>query len=471
MKKFLICSIICFCFLSSVSFASVNSQKQDIINDVSKLYSKYKFMASDNAFNNLLVSIQNQNFDSNYTNYGLAITNSNHRLSSMRNSFIVLVTKGNHIVNGTGGNASNWYSPYYYSNNVVLAYRFRLDNGNYKDYYNYPTFTSSEVDYFYAKQYDINTTQLVMELGEEYPTNFIVNKFKYQANNDIQIRDSVDRIVNILKRDYSTQSWKLGDLIDDGGYEYLLFNLIDMEVDQESPITSFEIDSNRNYVFRQGSLTLNGDDLNVTSRVIQYNKLYKLNIYGRESVVSETRDLLGTYYYKWLPLNAILNTSGDWSSGETGAIVSYGSGDYNTQDSTNDIISYIEDSSEVDNIVNKYLSGDINSIASDFGFTPLDNPFTTFLLHILESCYDALTRREPVVLYGDYKTLSFVLNSEDFRTPDSSIKSFISTLLVFLYLYGNYKYFHYLITLVETARIDKAIAELGTDEFYDSDIM
>lgn len=444
-----------FC-LNSVSFASVNSQKQDIINDVSKLYSKYKFMASDNAFNNLLLSIQNQNFDSNYTNYGLVITNSNHRLSSMRNSFIVLVTKGNHIVNGTGGNASNWYSPYYYSNNVVLAYRFRLDNGNYKDYYNYPTFTFSEVDYFYAKQYDINTTQLVMEFGEEYPTNFIVNKFKYQANNDIQIKDSVDRIVNILKRDYSTQSWKLGDLIDDGGYEYLLFNLIDMEVDQESPITSFEIDSNRNYVFRQGSLSLNGDDLNISSRVLQYNKMYKLNIYGRESVVSENRDLLGTYYYKWLPLNAVLNTSGDWSSGETGAIVSYGSGDFNVQDATNSIIDLIMDPG------GEITSGDVfkhfntpvytNGIIQNFFFDFFENLKNIFVTN--EECFIYVTL--PI------SNREIQISSDFFKTSEAfpQLASFLNSAWWFIIGYAILVNIDVIIDYFNVGNFKEALGEL-----------
>lgn len=209
-------------------------------------------------------------------------------------------------------------------------------------------------------------------------------------------------------------------------------------------------------------LCLLGGQVSITSRYVDYNISYKLNVYlYTNDLVSDTK----TYYYRFLPYNAVIGfTSGD--SGD-GYILSVGSGDYNVQNSTNDIM----DASEVDDILNEYLSGDIESISSEFGFSALDNPFTTFLLHIVEGLYDALTIDDDIVLQADFKTLHFELHSSDFTTPDSPIKTFVRNMMIAFYIYGNYKFFHYLITLVETARIDKAIAELGTDEFYDSDIM
>lgn len=212
----------------------------------------------------------------------------------------------------------------------------------------------------------------------------------------------------------------------------------------------------------------------IARRKIYLKNIYTLTIYASEEKLKSDYSNVGdslVYTYIFLPQNAVISN---------GIITNYGSGDnYNVQDSTNDIINNINDSSDVTNILDSYfptissgnISGELNKIASEFGFTPLDNPFTTFLLHILESTYDALTLREPVVLTADYKTMHFVLSSEQFRTPDSDLKYFIRNCMIFLYLYGNYIFFHHLLTLIETARIDKAVAVLGTDEFYDSDIL
>lgn len=85
--------------------------------------------------------------------------------------------------------------------------------------------------------------------------------------------------------------------------------------------------------------------------------------------------------------------------------------------------------------------------------------------------YDALTEDNNIVLSADYKTIHFTLNSDDFITQSSALKDFVRVLLIFLYIYGNYIFFHHLIVLIQMAKIDKAIQQLGTDEFYDSDIM
>lgn len=137
----------------------------------------------------------------------------------------------------------------------------------------------------------------------------------------------------------------------------------------------------------------------------------------------------------------------------------------------------INDTENIDNTINQYLSGDVEHYANEFGFndiehSPLENPITTFLLDIVESVYDALTKRGDVSLdFNHHSTTNWIINTRDFITPESDIKNLVKWSLVFMYIYGNYKYFHYLLTLVQTARIDKAIATLGTDEFYDTDIM
>lgn len=290
--------------------------------------------------------------------------------------------------------------------------------------------------------------------------NMYVEPFTFEFDDNY---DYIIDGVNVLKRSYSVSSWTLGWIDSIDKVSKLQFDLIDNNYDYESPLYSSTYNGDLELISQKSNLYLAGNALEVPSRVISYNNKYKLNIY-----IYSGDTLLNTltYNYKWLPVNAVI--SGDFSGDSSGGvIISTGSGDFNTQDSTNTIM----DSSEVDDIINEYLSGDIEDLADDFGFTALDNPFTTFLFHILESTYDALTLREPVVLNATYNGMTFTLNSNDFITPDSGFKTFIRALLIFLYIYGNYKYFHYLITLVETAKIDKVINEIGTDEFNDSNIM
>lgn len=141
----------------------------------------------------------------------------------------------------------------------------------------------------------------------------------------------------------------------------------------------------------------------------------------------------------------------------------------NSVDNINDSITSTEGS---DDLINSYLSGDIDSWSSDLGYHPFENPFTSFLYNLVVNVYDALTRRGNVVLdFNHHNTTGWVINTDDFITPNSPLKNLIKWSMIFFYLYGNYKFFHYLLTLIETAKIDKAIATLGTDEFYDSDIM
>ena len=235
--------------------------------------------------------------------------------------------------------------------------------------------------------------------------------FNFVPNYDIK-----NNSVNVLKRSYSVIEWELGKITDLGDYDYYVFDLHAANEELDTIIQSkYDHDLNR-VSGRYIGLALNGD-LFFTSRLVLYDLTYRLNIqlYKDNSLVTQY-----FYLYKFLPLNSVLqNTSGD-----EGIIVSVGSGDYNVQNSTNDILNNLDntlnnitDSSEVDNIMNEYLSGDIESIASDFGFSALDNPYTTFLLHVLESTYDSLTLREDVVLQANYRGITFRLNSADFTTP------------------------------------------------------
>lgn len=154
-------------------------------------------------------------------------------------------------------------------------------------------------------------------------------------------------------------------------------------------------------------------------------------------------------------------------------------GDYDNQqqenqnnDNTDKIVDSINSTDGADELINSYLSGDVDSWGADLGYHPFENPFTSFLFNLVNNVYDSLTRRGNVVLdFNHHNSTGWVINTDEFITPEGPLKNLIRWSMIFFYLYGNYKFFHYLLTLIETAKIDKAIATLGTDEFYDSDIM
>lgn len=377
----------------------------------------------------------------------------------------------------------------YYGDNIEVGdIPTNINTKIYKDSIKYALYYTNSSTYYINSQI-LNNSETIFNFANGITYYILIldeNGDYWEYSNDgwsvsevkppFELNINYDHIVNgtyINKRDYTTASWKMASINSRGIYNTMR---IYFGSEIENPFAYLDIDLNdMSIINKSGGLTLNGKEISISSSRIQFNTKYYLNydlyVDGNNSPVYSNG-----INFMWLPFNAIINDiSGDSSdySGDynTGYIINVGSGDYDLQDNTNNIIDSIVDDSEVDNIVNEYLSGDINDISSKFGFTPLDNPFTTFLLHILESTYNALTIREPVILYANYNGMEFVLNSDDFITPESNIKTFVKSLMIFIYIYGNYKYFHYLITLVETARIDKAIAELGTDEFYDSDIM
>lgn len=137
----------------------------------------------------------------------------------------------------------------------------------------------------------------------------------------------------------------------------------------------------------------------------------------------------------------------------------------------NGINNTLTDDSEVDNIISNQLSGDYESIAEDIGYHVWDNPFFTFLLNIFEDFYDALTKREDIVIDLSVHNVPLVLNTRDFTTPPSILKDVIKWCMVFFYIYFNYKYFYHLITLLQTFKISSTISKIGIDEFSDSNYM
>lgn len=294
--------------------------------------------------------------------------------------------------------------------------------------------------------------------GNMISNNYYINGLEFEPNYFQKVNfTGINDEFNALKYDYSITDWKLGifeEIPEDVNKIVVTLFFADGGTAFSDSFLSYTKLFNKNYFF------INNDNLYVHSRYIKYNTKYNLLMYTYD----DSNNFIESYQYNYVfyPTNALI---------QNGSVVNPGSGDYSVQDSTNDTIAALTDSSDIDSILNLTFSGDYASFADDFGFLPFDNPFSTFLLHIVESLYDALTVRGNASLSANYRNyFTFSINSDDFRS-DYQYKEFISAMLVFIYLYYNFIFFNHLITLVEIGNIEDAIDFLGFDEFYDSNMM
>lgn len=418
LKKILLISILIIC-LGSISYGASFT-----MNNVRESFEYLQTNGYLQNFNlNYLSSANNYINNSAWKSYGIVVAK----------NYVWLVTSWNNVIN----NQSN-------------CGRFSLSGSSFSGNLNWGTVAFDDVELAYSP-YGISI------LG--VPANEIYDKFaptfEFVPNYDYVVHygDYVDTF-NLLKRGYSNSSWALGTFTD-----------IPEEVNKIRVVMIFDDTSYEDrfyiptYKFLNDYFFIYNNQFYVHSRYMKYNTPYFLLFYLYDS----NDDFIESYQYNYLflPYNANV---------ENGVIVSAGSGDYNVQDSTNDTIGVITDDSEIDSILDETFSGDIESFASDFGFTAFDNPFSTFLLHIVDSLYDALTVRQDVVLSADYMGITFTLNSADFNA-NYQLKSFVSILMIFIYLYYNYIFFNHLITLVEIGNFDDLIDLIGYDEFYDSNMM
>lgn len=355
---------------------------------------------------------------------------------------------------GTSGNSNSSGSSLAFKENGQLYNTNLLNNVQ---------MTTDNIELAYSSLYTINNLSLTK--GQIYD----INAPTFTFTPEYISQTTGNPVLNLNKFNYNSPRINLG-IIEDLDYyaievrfkdENGLIIGSDLELTNQNNYSNLEWENNALYRY--------GQQLYANTIYLKYEKTYNLNfkVYSDRNNYDEF-----DFYYIFYPPNAII---------ENGVVISAGSGDYDNQDlslaiqqNINNLIGSINDDSQIEGILNTEFtsnSGDIEVYAEKFGFTALDNPFTTFLLHILEETFDALTDPNNTTLSADYKTLHFELNSDDFTTPDSPTKDFIRNLLIFLYLYGNYRFFNHLLVLIQTAKIDKAIATLGTDEFYDSDIM
>lgn len=274
-------------------------------------------------------------------------------------------------------NTSNFYT--YYKNNRFSSRQYNVRNTEYwqapyEDYEIYEQFITNKSNYNFGFIYS-NGQILYSSFDYTIPTSVDFDP------NGVQVayRDYVD-LPYADKVDYSVGSWLLGEMLDFGDYAKIKMVLVNNDLGNTVTEAFYFPETNVNL---NNNLAFNSENkLYVKSNLINYNQCYGLTFYFYNSRNDTEFDDTATlqFNYIFLPINAVI---------ENGSIVSAGSGDFSQQDNANTISNTINDDSEVDSILSDTFtlgSGDFEEYASEFGFTPLDNPYTTFLLHLLERC-------------------------------------------------------------------------------------
>lgn len=371
--------------------------------------------------------------------------------------YIIMPTVGNPWETN-GWMDTFWNDNYYYTSKNVFtgdnSSVVRFEAGSYK-----PTT-------FFDGPYSVITTQFKIETNVNNNTQFV--------DINVETGNTLEDVPIIYSNNFgtlydNTYIYYINDLLgfwywDGSNWVYkLIYNRNKEQV----------ILSNNNYMY----FNYDSDNNNESADLIINNLYSYKNVVYHFSITNAEFDNINAYFIigdnNTNVVGGSLIISGDYfNNGTYNNQFSDLDNQINNNDNTEDIINSITSVDNVDSTIDSFLSGDINYWSNEIGYSSFENPFSTFLLDLVTNVYNALTQRGDVILdFNHHGTTDWVINTREFITPESDVKNLIKWSLVFFYIYGNYKYFHYLITLIETARIDKAISDLGTDEFYDSDIM
>lgn len=273
---------------------------------------------------------------------------------------------------------------------------------------------------------------------------------EYSANNSTIVTDHFEfnpvhsQIVNTssgylgvhaYKYDYSSRDWRLGIiseyLPDYPIYHMILYNQLYVSGDDviaEGYYNNITISNTSSDLF------VFNNQVFIKSRLLRYNVVYTLMIYPELSNGSFSSDnYQGTFIF--LPLDSSI--SGD-------AIVDAGSGGYTQQDSTNDILNTLTDTSDLEDALSTSTfdenSGDI---ATAMGYTDFDNPFYDFIIGVWDEILDLFeaspnNQQLSFTIHGN----TYTVQSDDYMIPDSNpLKIFVSSALTVGCIFLIYQYF------------------------------
>lgn len=330
----------------------------------------------------------------------------------------------------------------------------RVPSGPYDYFYRFTAYNTSTSgysitfntnNYDYALYYD-NGTWKEYSLDDK---TIYSDSFDFDPNYDIIANYNSYQNVYTKKYDYSVQNWIMGDIVFSENYNRYEIQLLDTDGNVlQRGIYNKTLNTNTNYnIF----ITSSGNHLYVKSSYITFKKIYTLVIYPQdESGNISDNNFVGTFLY--LPLNA--SFSGD-------VILSTGSGDYTTQNSSNDIVDSLTDTSEADSTLNNFFSGDTNDFANNLGYSPIENPFVSIISNTLQSMIDIILGSGNVDLDFSFGHQTYVVHSDDFTLPNGSIKTFVTLVSNGFLVWLIVKYGMMLYTWINSGRIQNIMNEVN----------
>lgn len=117
----------------------------------------------------------------------------------------------------------------------------------------------------------------------------------------------------------------------------------------------------------------------------------------------------------------------------------------------------ILDDSEVDNMLSGFnTSGDI---LNTLGYSPIENPFSSVILRVIQALNDVLLGSGDVTLNLSAFELDMEINSSDFTLPNGLIKNFVSLVSNGFMIWVIYKYGFKLYMMINTGKFKNLIDE------------
>lgn len=129
-----------------------------------------------------------------------------------------------------------------------------------------------------------------------------------------------------------------------------------------------------------------------------------------------------------------------------------------------DSINDINNDDQVDGMLSDFFnSGDL---MNDIGYSPLENPFTSVILDILEQTTDVLLGDGNVTLDISFGGEEIILHSQDFNFPNSTLFTLIHLICNGFFIYGLYKYGFKLYEWINSGRLQNLVNEANDHQYY-----
>lgn len=323
----------------------------------------------------------------------------------------------------------------------------RIPSGPYDYFYRFTAYNTSTTgysvtfntnNYDYALYYD-NGTWREYSLDDKTIYN---DSFDFDPNYDIVANYNSFQNVYTKKYDYSVQNWIMGDIVFSENYNRYEIQLLDFEGNLlQRGIYNKTLNTNTNYnIF----ITNSGNHLYVKSNYITFKKIYTLIIYPQDEAGNiSDNNFVGTFLY--LPLNAVF--SGD-------IISSTGSGDYTTQDGSNDLI---------DIITNVPSDEQLNVSINDFPTFEVGDPTINFFEYLLDRFSNVFLNNQEVNLTI---TIPYLMNydytlSSDFFILQGPLLLFIQTFCLVWFVVPKLNDIHEIIKAMQMGYSDAFIRYFG----------